>query len=397
MIKRFLPTKSPALGITLILVFIGLIFISISSLSEANSTVGDKFFFVKKQFIWLGIGTVAMFILSRIKLGFIKNISFVLYVISIITLFIVLIPHFGNSALGARRWLDLGFFGIQPSELVKLTSVIYFPFLFSKKDKQNIKSLLIYLGLPFLLIIAEPNLSTAILISTIVISIYYLSGGEVVGLFKICSVAVLLSILLVFTSPYRFARFKTFLDPTQNTSSTSYHTSQILLALASGGWFGKGFANSDQKYKFIPKVSTDSILAVIGEETGFIGLLLILYLYFYLIFYLFKLSQQVEDEYQSLLVSGIACWLTYQTLINISAIAALIPLTGVPLPFVSYGGSSLLTLLCAMGLVWNVEKEHDSLLYSTNAKNDKKIENPKEAHHNHRNPPHTGHRTNKTT
>lgn len=381
-------TKSPLLFLVFSLVFIGIIFISISSLSEASSTIGDKFFFIKKQAFWIILGLISFYITSKIKIETIKKFSFVFYAMSILGLILVLIPGLGNQALGARRWLDIGFTSIQPSEILKLSSVIYFSYLFSKEEKRHIKNLIIYLGVPFLLIIIEPNLSTAILVSAIVSSVYYLSGGDILPLFGIVSIILVLSIPLIFLSPYRSARLKTFLEPQQNQNTSSYHSNQIILTLSSGGLFGKGFANSDQKYKFLPKISTDSILAVIGEEVGFIGLFSVLLIYLSLINYLLKFSQTIEDPFQSLLVSATACWIAYQSLINISAIAALIPLTGVPLPFVSYGGSSLLTLFIAIGLVRNVEKNQKILLYSrsehdSNKKND----------HHHRDPSHTGHRT----
>ncbi|MFA6368838.1 MAG: FtsW/RodA/SpoVE family cell cycle protein, partial [Candidatus Shapirobacteria bacterium] len=302
-------TKSPLLFLVFSLIFVGLIFISISSLGEANSTIGDKFFFIKKQLFWLVLGTISFYVTSKIKIDTIKKYSFVLYLVSILALVLVLIPGLGNEALGARRWLNLGFTSIQPSEILKLTSVIYFSYLFSKEEKRHIKNLIFYLGIPFILIIVEPNLSTAILVSAIVGSIYYLSGGDVLPLFGIVSVILLLSIPLIFLSPYRSARFKTFLEPQQNQEGSSYHSNQILLTLSSGGLFGKGFANSDQKYKFLPKISTDSILAVIGEEVGFIGLFAVLLIYLSLINYLLKFSQTIENPFQSLLVSGTACWI----------------------------------------------------------------------------------------
>ena len=384
-------TKSPLLFLVFSLIFIGLIFISISSLSEANSTIGDKFFFIKKQLFWLILGIISFYITSKIKIETIKKYSFVFYFISIVLLILVLIPGFGNEILGAKRWLNLGFTSIQPSEILKLTSVIYFAYLFSKEEKRHIKNLIFYLGIPFVLIIIEPNLSTAILVSAIVGSIYYLSGGDVLPLFGIVSLILILSVPLIFLSPYRSARLKTFLEPQQNQEGSSYHSNQILLTLSSGGLFGKGFANSDQKYKFLPKISTDSILAVIGEEIGFIGLFVVLLIYLSLINYLLKFSQTIENQFQSLLVSGTACWIAYQSLINISAIAALIPLTGVPLPFISYGGSSLLTLFIAIGLVRNVEKNQKMLLYS---KSDHS-QNKKDDHH-HRHSSHSSPRTHST-
>lgn len=383
-------TKSPLLFLVFSLVFIGLIFISISSLGEASSSIGDKFFYIKKQGFWLIVGIICFYITSKINIKTIKKFSFIFYAISILSLILVLIPNLGNEALGARRWLNLGFTSIQPSEILKLTSIIYFPFLFSDPKNRNIKNLIFYLGLPFILIIIEPNLSTAILISAIVSSIYYISGGNVVPLFYIFCIILIVSVPLVFLSPYRSARLKTFLDPQENTETSSYHSNQIILSLSSGGFFGKGFANSDQKYKFLPKISTDSILAVIGEEIGFIGIFSVLLIYLSLINYLLKFSQIIEDPFQSLLVAGSACWIAYQSLINISAIAALIPLTGVPLPFISYGGSSLVTLFIVVGLVRNIEKNQKMLIYS-------KSDHNKKDDHNHRNTSNPSLRTHSST
>lgn len=384
-------TKSPLLFLVFSLIFIGLIFISISSLSEASSTIGDKFFFIKKQGFWLILGVIAFCITSKMKLEIIKKYSFIFYAVSILGLILVLIPGLGNQALGATRWLNLGFTSIQPSEILKLTSIVYFSFLFSKEENRHIKNLIFYLGIPFILIIIQPNLSTAILISAIVSSIYYLSGGNIVPLFSIFSLILIISIPLIFLSPYRSARLKTFLEPQQNQETSSYHSNQIILTLSSGGLFGKGFANSDQKYKFLPKISTDSILAVIGEEIGFIGIFAVLLIYLSLINYLLKFSQTIDDPFQSLLVAGTACWIGYQSLINTAAIAALIPLTGIPLPFISYGGSSLLTLFIAIGLVRNVEKNQKMLLYSKSEYNQNKKDN-----HHHRDPPHSSPRINST-
>lgn len=357
-------SKSPLLISTIVLILIGILFISISSLSEASNTIGDKFFFLRKQIMWLGIGVILFYISSKIKIEIVKKYASFLYLATLLALFLVLFPQLGNQALGARRWLNLGLFSIQPSELLKLTSIIFFAFLFSKEEKRNIKHLILYLSAPFLLIILEPNLSTAILISAIIISIYYLSGGEILSLFGLCSSVVVLSFILIVASPYRFARLKTLVNPDNNKVTSSYHSNQIILAISSGGLFGKGFANSDQKYKFLPKISTDSILAVIGEEVGFVGIIVILFIYLSLIAYLFKLSNTLTDSFESLIVVGVACWIAYQSLINISAIAAIIPLTGVPLPFISYGGSSLSTLMIAIGLVRNIEKRNSLLVYS---------------------------------
>lgn len=368
-------------SLILTLTFIGLIFIAAASPMEASSTLQDQYFFIKKQLLWTIIGIFSFFLASRMNINLCKHISFPIFIISIILLFFTLIPKFSHQALGAKRWLNLGLIGIQPSEILKLSCILFFPSLFSNEKKRNIKNLLIYLALPFLLIVIEPNLSTAVLVVAIVTSIYYLSGGKIIPLFLFYLFITTLSFILIISSPYRLNRFKTLIN--QNDSSTAnYHHNQIILALVSGGLFGKGFANSDQKYRFLPKLSTDSILAIIGEETGFFGISILISIYLYLIISLFKLSQLIVLPYESLLISAVACWIAYQTLINISAQLALIPLTGVPLPFVSYGGSSLVSLFFTSGLVYNIEKKYA------------KTEKGRDSYHRYSS--HSRHRTNRT-
>lgn len=354
--------KNSFISLIFILISIGFTFISISSLTEANNTAGDRFYFLRKQGFWILISLVAFYFFSKIKLELVKKFSGVFYAFSLICLILVLIPGFSNSILGARRWLNLGIFSFQPSELLKLSSVIYFANLFSQDSKRNLTNLLIYLIGPFFLIILEPNLSTAILIFTISISMFYLSGGKIIPIFTLCISFIILAFILVVTSPYRLNRLQTLINPQE--SESSYHSNQIILSLSSGGIFGKGFANSDQKYRFLPKISTDSILAIIGEEMGFFGIISIITIYTYLIIYLIKTSSLIKDQFSSLIMAGTACWIGFQSLINIAAIANIIPLTGVPLPFISYGGSSLVTLMVAIGLTYNIEKKYRLLVYS---------------------------------
>jgi cell division protein FtsW len=358
------PKKSTLINLIIILVAIGFAFISISSLTEANNTAGDSFYFLKRQGFWIILSFFVFYFFSKIELKLVKTLSPFFYFLSIVGLILVLVPSLSNSALGARRWLNLGIFSFQPSELLKLSSVIYFANLFSQESKKGLTNLLIYLIGPFILIILEPNLSTALLIFAISISMFYLSGGKIMPIIIICLCFIFLAFILVLTSPYRLNRLQTLISP-QKTEN-SYHSDQIILSLSSGGLLGKGFANSDQKYRFLPKISTDSILAIIGEEMGFLGVATIILIYTSLTIRLIKTSSLIKDQFTSLIVSGTACWISFQALINIAAIANIIPLTGVPLPLVSYGGSSLLTLMVALGLTHNIEKKYGLLIYSDN-------------------------------
>jgi len=370
---------------TLILISIGLFFISISSLFEAQKSIGNPYFFIRKQILWIFLGTIVMYLMSKISLNFLRQNSFYLYLISIILLIIVFIPGIGQKALGASRWINLGFFNLQPSELFKLIAIIFFPALFSGEKKSGFKHLLIFLIPAFMLIVLEPNLSTALLCTAIIVSAYYLSGGPILPIFGTFLVFSVIGVILVFSSPYRKARFDTLINIEKN-NDLSYHSQQIIISLASGSFSGRGIANSEQKYKFLPKISTDSILAIIGEETGFIGLLALNYIFISFISFLFKMANTIPDLFEKTLVSAFACWIAYQALINFAAIVALIPLTGVPFPFISYGGSSLLSIMSGCGLMVNIENKYHHLLYLDNARNKKD--------NYHRHPSHPRTRTN---
>jgi len=367
--------------LTGLLLIIGLLFISLSSISQAVSATSDKYYFIKKQLLWSSFGIISFIIASKLKFTFIKKNASILYYLCVVLLILVLIPQFSNLTLGARRWFNFGFIGIQPSEIFKLSAVIFFAKIFQNEPTRNLKTLIVYLTIPIVLIVLEPNLSTAILTTAMVITIYYLSGAEITSLFIFCVFVVAASTLLIFTSPYRLQRLESLVDP---NNSSSYHSEQMILALSSGHWTGKGLANSDQKYSYLPEVSTDSILAVIGEEIGFIGATAVIILFLFLILQIIKIGQNAPDPFSSLLVFGIALWIGYQSLINIAAVVALVPLTGIPLPLVSYGGSSLITVMFALGLVQNVQ--YQSVLVYSNSR--EKLKN----NHYHRHSPHSRHR-----
>lgn len=341
-----------------LLLSIGLIFIALASPSEASNQFDDQFFFIKRQILWVALGVILYFIISRLKLSLIKKLIPAFYWFSVAFLLLVLLPPLSQKVLGARRWLEIGSLTIQPAEIFKLSSILFFARLLSRPHPHPLTSLLLYLLPPLLLIILQPNLSTAIIIALVIISLYYLSGAPIIPLFLISLFTATLSLLLIFTSSYRLDRLQALIHPTTLAPALSYHSRQIILALASGGAFGKGLANSEQKFRFLPKIPTDSILAIIGEETGFLGILLIICLYPYLVARIFKLATRLQDNFETLLVVGIGCWLGYQSLVNISSLATLIPLTGVPLPLISYGGSSVITLLAGLGLVRNLELQH---------------------------------------
>jgi cell division protein FtsW len=379
--------KSPIFIYPLVLSLLGLLFLSLSSLPEAFTSTGDKYFFLKKQSLWLGISLVVMQLTASISSGTLKKLASPLFVTTILLLLFLLAPGIGRQALGARRWLDFGYFSIQPSELIKISSIVFFAKLFSQEKTRQIKYLLVYLLPPIALILAEPSLSNAIIIFFTISILFYCAQGNLLHLTATVFFSLLLITGLILLSPYRLNRLKTLMQSPEASSANSYHADQLALAIGSGGLIGKGFANSDQKYNFIPKISTDSIFSVIAEETGFIGCLVIILIYLLIINYLLKMAQNLQTQFESLVIVGLAWLIGFQALINLSAVVSLIPITGVPLPFISYGGSSLFVLFAGLGLAQGIKQR--LLVYSNNE--------PKTSpgpHRHHRQSPHPRHRTN---
>jgi len=275
---------------------------------------------------------------------------------TIFLLLVVFLPGVGIKALGAKRWINLGFTVLQPAELAKLTLVIYLSAWFSSKEKGRLVSFLLLLGMVTGLIVLEPDLGTTLVIAATAVTMYFFSGAPIKQFVMLIPVLVLGALGLAISSPYRFRRVTTFFNPENDPLGASYHIRQATIALGSGGLFGVGIGKSRQKYEYLPEANTDSIFAIIGEEVGFIGAAGLLILFFILISRGFQIARRVEDPFGRYLALGITSWIGYQVIMNIAAMVALIPLTGVPLPLLSYGGSSLIVVLTGLGILVNISK-----------------------------------------
>jgi cell division protein FtsW len=286
---------------------------------------------------------------------------------SFFSLILVLIPGIGTKVLGARRWLVLGPLTFQPAELVKLSFIIYLSafllnesFGFEEPVSSNKKKLLPFLVMLFILlglVMLEPDLGTAIVLAATGLVVYFASGASLFYLTLVGIIGILSGVGLILFSPYRRERLLTFLNPTRDPLGASYHIRQILIAIGSGGWLGIGLGQSRQKYEYLPAVTTDSIFAVVAEELGFIGAVALLSIFLILIWRGMKIAKEAPDEFGRLLAVGITSWIGFQFLVNLSAMVALVPLTGVPLPFISYGGSSLVLSLTGMGILANIARQ----------------------------------------
>lgn len=333
---------------------LGLIAIYDASIIDAFRTFGDKYHYVTQQAVRIVLGVILAIITANIPMKFIKKYSHILYGGTLLLMVAVLIPGIGTKLLGARRWINLGVTVIQPSELLKITLIIYL----SKwlETERDLKQFLALLGLNLLLIMLQPDLGTAIITIGVAFMVYYLSGAKIKEIAAFSAVLGVVVCALVLLSPYRMDRLKTFLDPTVDPLGDSYHINQVLYGLGSGGMSGVGLGRSRQKYAYLPEATTDSIFVIVAEEFGFIGSSILIITLIGLIMASFKVALNVTDKFDKLLSSSISLLFLIQIFVNLSSMVALVPLTGVPLPFFSYGGSSLVTNFIALGLLINISK-----------------------------------------
>ncbi|OGD63283.1 cell division protein FtsW [Candidatus Beckwithbacteria bacterium RBG_13_42_9] len=342
------------LTIAFLLSLFGLLMVYNASVVEAFRNFGDQYYFLKNQLVWAIGGWFTLFIFSLLDYHLLKKIGLPALILNLFLLMIVLIPGVGNQIKGARRWLNLGIFSFQPTETLKTVLSIYLAYWL--QSEQKALAFLILIGAIFGLVILQPDLGTAIVIIGSAFLLYYLSGGQVFKLFFLSLILASLGIVLILISPYRRARLKTFLDPTSDPLGNSYHIRQVLISLGSGGISGVGLGQSRQKYQYLPEATTDSIFAVVGEETGFLGGAALIGAFAILIQRGLTIAQQAKDRFGRLLAAGITSWLAIQVLVNLAAMVALLPLTGIPLPLISYGGSSLVVTLASIGILLNISR-----------------------------------------
>jgi cell division protein FtsW len=272
---------------------------------------------------------------------------------------LVFMPGVGSSAKGAARWINIFSFRLQPAEFVKLALAIYLSAWFSHKEKGRFLAFSLLLGAVLLLVMLQPDMGTASIILAEAVIIYFLSGGSVFHFLLAGPVVALLGYLIIKIEPYRAARLTSFLNMGNSLNDTSYHVKQVLIALGSGGIFGLGIGNSLQKYAYLPENVTDSIFPIIAEEFGFVGATILIILFAFLVYRGFVIASRARDKFGKLLAGGIISFVGIQAVINLGAMTALFPLTGVPLPFISYGGSALVVDLAAMGILLNISKQAD--------------------------------------
>jgi cell division protein FtsW len=351
---------------TLALVVIGLIFVYSSSFAIALAEYDDVNYFLFRQLGAALIGLVAMFALMRFDYRKLRILSPMLMLAAVLLLFAVLL--IGSDAYGAKRWLPLGPLPpFQPSEFAKLALIIYIAAWLASRGRDvqsfalGLVPFILLVGLVAALILMEPDTGTAAIVVMTTVALFFLAGGSLTHVFTLAGIAAVAGLLLILGGDYRMERIFAFTSAEEDPSGVGFHTLQLLIALGSGGLEGLGLGVSRQKFFYIPGAHTDGVFAIIGEETGFIGAMIVIVLFAYLVYRGFRVALNARDEFGTYLAMGIVCWIAFQALINIGGITRSIPLTGIPLPFISYGGSSLIMIMAGVGVLLNVSrytKEH---------------------------------------
>lgn len=347
----------------LVLVVFGLVVLSSAGIVEAQRKFGSSYYFVLHQFLY-GIlpGLVGLALFSWVDYKFWKKISLPLLFGSLLLMILVFVPNIGHGLKGATRWLNLGPFTIQPAEILKLCLIIYLAAWFSNREERvknwsyGAAPFFIVMAFIVLLLYLQPDIGTLIIVMMIGGGIYFLSGRSWKEILTVVAVTTGLLSVFVLVEPYRVDRIKAFMHPSEDPRGISYQINQSLIAIGSGGLFGVGFQNSSQKQGFLPEVLNDSIFAIIAEELGYAGSIAVIMMFVALSYLMTGIAREAPDKFASLLVMGVNVWVTSQAFVNIAAISGLIPLTGIPLPFISYGGTAIAVLLTSLGVVLNVAK-----------------------------------------
>lgn len=341
----------------------GLIMIYSASNIWAEYKFNDPYKFVKNQGLFFIIGIILMFIISKINYKIYYKKANIILITCFLLLILVLIPGIGTVRNGSKSWFGIGSFGIQPSEFAKL-GLIIFVSKYLHNNEHSVKNIKIgvlpILGLTLLMfgiIMLQPDFGTGTIIVMSIIGLLFVGGVSIKFFLKIGLIGIIGVAILVAIAPYRLARILSFLDPWKDPLGSGFQIIQSLYAIGPGGLFGLGFGNSVQKHFYLPEPQTDFIFSIISEEFGFLGIIIIVFLFLTIILTCFKISQKSNNLFGKYLSFGIAFQMAFQTLLNLMVVVGLIPVTGVTLPFLSYGGSSLLITLCSMGVILNISNE----------------------------------------
>jgi cell division protein FtsW len=354
----------PLLTAVVALVAIGVVMVYSASSVRSYLAGSDPAAQGLQQAVWAGLGLAAMLTASRVDFRALRYLAIPAYVVTLVLLAAVLLPGVGTEVAGSRRWIVIpGVGGFQPAELAKLAICLYLAHWFDRhgRDARSLWNGLVPFGLlvapGFLLIALEPDLGTSGVYAISALAIFFMAGANLLYLSAIGGGVLAMGWLMITTTPYQLQRVQSFLDPFRDPLGAGYNSIQALLALALGGVAGQGLGASRQKFLYLPAPSTDFIFAIIGEEWGLVGTLTVLGLFLILAYQGYRIAIHAPDTFSGLLAAGITTWLVAQACINMMVVTALLPITGIPLPFISYGGSALTINLVAVGILLSISRE----------------------------------------
>jgi cell division protein FtsW len=329
---------------------------------QAYEDYGSSFLFFLRQAAYAGVGAAGLWVASRMRYGAWKHLCLPFLAATAVLLTLVLIPGVGRVAGGSARWIELGPVTIQPSEPAKLACIAFAAALLAGRwqrladPRQLALPLVPVVGCICVLILLQPDMGTAVIVVGTVGALAFAAGARLKHMFAGALGLVTLGLGLIFIEGYRWARFLSFSDPWQDPQGSGYQAIQSLTALGSGGWFGLGLGAGRQKWDYLPNAHTDFIFSIIGEELGLVGALLVLALFGLLVYAGARVALHAPDAFGRLLAAGITGWFAVQALTNLGAVTGLLPITGVPLPFVSFGGSALVVSLVAVGILISISR-----------------------------------------
>lgn len=346
----------------LALLVFGLVMISSAGVAYSKIRFDSPYFFFKRQLLGVGVGLLALFFFQKFNYQYLKKISTIFFFGSLVFLVLVFVEGLGSRIYGASRWLKLGPISFQPSEMLKLSLIIYLAaWLESRGERikdffEGFVPFISVIALIGFLLLKQPDMGTFGILVLVSISIFFVAGAKIEHLALLFAGGGASFFLLVLSSPYRLQRLTIFKDAGLDIKGAGYHINQALIAIGSGGFFGLGIGHSLQKFNYLPEPVGDSIFAIIAEELGFVGAGVLIVLFIIFAFRGFRIAKYAPDVFGRLLATGIVSWIIFQAFINIAAISGMIPLTGVPLPLISYGGTSMVFLLAGIGILLNISK-----------------------------------------
>ena len=321
---------------------------------------GNPAHYFELQLIWLAVGVASMWIASHFDYHRLRSLALPAALLGLVLLVAVLVPHLGVSQYGAQRWLNLGPLTMQPAEYAKLAALLFMAAWLERRRERlgsledGVVPFLAILALVTGLILLERDLGTTLIVAVILLGQFLVGGGRKRHLLLLAVVVGLCLVVFIRVEPYRLHRIMAFLDPWADPLNTGFQSIQSLVALGSGGIFGVGLGQSIQKYEWLPFAHTDFIYAIIGEETGLLGTTAVLGCFGLFTYRGFRIALKAPDPFGALIACGITTWISFQALVNIAAVTVTLPTTGIPLPFISYGGSSLAISLLSLGILMNV-------------------------------------------